>query len=78
MDIHKLIEALGSKQNIIVVDACLTRLRIALKDKAQVNKTALAELGILDVVDVSNGLQLILGTKAQQYRDELNQVLLQN
>ncbi|MGX3021249.1 PTS transporter subunit EIIB [Ursidibacter sp. B-7004-1] len=75
MDIHKLIDALGSKQNISVVDACLTRLRIALKDKGLVNKTALADLGILDVVDVSNGLQLILGTKAQQYREELNAVL---
>ncbi|KAE9533202.1 PTS transporter subunit EIIB [Ursidibacter arcticus] len=75
MNIHKLIEALGSKQNISVVDACLTRLRIALKDKSLVNRATLADLGILDVVDVSNGLQLILGTKAQQYRDELNKAL---
>ena len=75
MSIENIIQALGSKENINVVEACMTRLRVSLKDNAIINKQGLKDLGVLDVIVVPNGVQLIVGTKAQQYRDEINQVL---
>ena len=75
MSIENIIQALGSKENINVVEACMTLLRVSLKDNAAINKQALTDFGILDVITVPNGVQLIVGTKAQQYRDEINQYL---
>ena len=75
MSIENIIQALGSKENINVVEACMTRLRVSLKDNSIINKQGLKDLGVLDVIVVPNGVQLIVGTKAQQYRDEINQVL---
>ncbi|MDH2998297.1 hypothetical protein A1D22_01385 [Pasteurellaceae bacterium LFhippo2] len=70
-----IIEALGSKQNITLVEACITRLRVSVKDVNSINKQSLKDLGALDIVDVNNGIQIIFGTKSQQYRDEINQIL---
>lgn len=71
----ELIVALGSAQNIISVEACMTRLRVAIHDLNQINKAKLIELGALDVLEVNQYIHVILGTKAQQYRDEINQTL---
>lgn len=71
----ELIVALGSAQNIISVGACMTRLRVAIHDLNQINKAKLIELGALDVLEVNQYIHVILGTKAQQYRDEINQTL---
>lgn len=75
MSIENIIQALGSKDNINVVEACMTRLRVSLKDNTIVNQQVLKDLGILDVIVVPNGVQLIVGTKAQQYRDEIKQAV---
>lgn len=72
---NELVTALGSAQNIISVEACMTRLRVAVNDLSQINKAKLIELGALDVLEVSHNVHVILGTKAQQCRDEINQVL---
>ena len=72
---NELVTALGSAQNIISVEACMTRLRVAIHDLSQINKAKLIELGALDVLEVNQHIHVILGTKAQQYRDEINQTL---
>lgn len=72
---NELVTALGSAQNIISVEACMTRLRVAVNDLSQINKAKLIELGALDVLEVNHNVHVILGTKAQQFRDEINQVL---
>lgn len=72
---NELVTALGSAQNIVSVEACMTRLRVAVNDLSQINKAKLIELGALDVLEVNQHIHVILGTKAQQYRDEINQIL---
>lgn len=58
--------ALGGKQNVISVDACITRLRLEVKDTALVNETELKRLGASGVLKVGqNGVQAIFGAKAQ-------------
>ncbi|OOH90273.1 hypothetical protein BMT54_05075 [Pasteurellaceae bacterium 15-036681] len=71
----KMIEALGSSENITVVDACITRLRVSLKDIKKVDKTQLKKLGAVDVVTVGSQIQVILGTIAPSLRDEINKIL---
>ena len=67
--------ALGGEANIVSVDACITRLRVEVKDKANVNKDELKNLGAAGVVEVGNGIQAIFGAKADAYKNAINEIL---
>ncbi len=67
--------ALGGEGNIVSVDACITRLRVEVKDKANVNKDELKNLGAAGVVEVGNGIQAIFGAKADAYKNAINEIL---
>ena len=69
------LEALGGKENIVGVDACITRLRVEVKDKSKVNKEELKRLGASGVVEVGNGIQAIFGAKADPYKNEIKSIL---
>ena len=69
------LEALGGKENIVGVDACITRLRVEVKDKSKVNKAELKSLGASGVVEVGNGIQAIFGAKADSYKNEIKSIL---
>ena len=69
------LEALGGEKNIVSVDACITRLRVEVKDKKQVNKDKLKKLGAAGVMEVGNGIQAIFGVKADRYKNEINKIL---
>ncbi|MEG1003658.1 MAG: PTS transporter subunit EIIC [Clostridium sp.] len=72
------LEALGGESNIVSVDACITRLRVEVKDKSIVDKQALKDLGAAGVVEVGNGIQAIFGAKANSYKNEINTILDNN
>ena len=67
--------AFGGAENIVSVDACITRLRIEVKDKSKVDKDALKNLGAAGVVEVGNGMQAIFGAKADRYKSAINEIL---
>ncbi|MCD2502950.1 PTS transporter subunit EIIC [Clostridium sp. NSJ-145] len=67
--------ALGGEENIVSVDACITRLRVEVKDKAKVDKAELKNLGAAGVMEVGNGIQAIFGAKADAYKNEINNIL---
>ena len=71
----KVLAALGGEENIVSVDACITRLRVEVKDKANVNKDELKALGAAGVVEVGNGIQAIFGAKADAYKNEIKNIL---
>lgn len=74
-DAQKIIVALGGKENIEDVDACITRLRVSLKDAKLVDKSTLKAIGATDVLDVGNGIQAIYGAKAILYKNIINDIL---
>jgi PTS system D-glucosamine-specific IIC component len=58
--------ALGGKDNLVTIDACITRLRLEVKDVKAVNDAELKKLGASGVLKVgTNGVQAIFGSKAQ-------------
>ena len=69
------LEALGGEENIVSVDACITRLRVEVKDKSKVDKDKLKSLGAAGVMEVGNGIQAIFGVKADRYKNEINKIL---
>jgi glucose PTS system EIICBA or EIICB component len=73
---HYILEALGGRANIISVDACASRLRCGVRDNAFVDEQRLKELGAYGLVKLGrDGVQVIFGGKAQNIRDEIQEVL---
>ena len=74
-DSVRIIDALGGQENIEDVDACITRLRVSVKDVEKVNKATLKEIGAVDVLEVKGGIQAIYGAKAILYKNNINEIL---
>ncbi|NLJ30303.1 MAG: PTS transporter subunit EIIC [Clostridiales bacterium] len=71
----KIIAALGGKENIEDVDACITRLRVSVKDMAKVDKAEMKKLGATDVLEVGGGIQAVYGAKAILYKNHIVDIL---
>lgn len=70
-----ILQALGGRDNIEDVDACITRLRVSVKDGALVDKDLLKKTGAAAVLDVKGGIQAIYGAKAILFKNEINTIL---
>ena len=70
-----IISALGNNENIESVEACATRLRVAVTDGTIVDKTAIQELGATAVFEVKGGIQAVFGGRADLLSQEINQIL---
>ena len=73
---ERIIALLGGRENITLVDACMTRLRVTVKDAAKVASEAdwKAE-GALGLVMKDNGIQAIYGPKADVLKSDINDIL---
>lgn len=70
------IEALGGVANIEEVDACITRLRLVLKDTEKINEVEIKKLGSTGVLKASDkNAQIIIGTRAEIVAEEINNSL---
>lgn len=73
---ERIIALLGGRENITLVDACMTRLRVTVKDPSKVAELAdwKAE-GALGLVKKDNGIQAIYGPKADVLKSDINDIL---
>lgn len=73
---ERIIALLGGRENITLVDACMTRLRVTVKDPAKVAVPAdwKAE-GALGLVKKDTGIQAIYGPKADVLKSDINDIL---
>jgi len=70
------VAALGGAANVKSVDACTTRLRLAVVDSGAVDAAALARLGSKGVVRPAPGsVQVVLGPEADQVADAIRAAL---
>ncbi|MGA3233513.1 N-acetylglucosamine-specific PTS transporter subunit IIBC [Lactiplantibacillus pentosus] len=67
--------AIGGHDNISVINNCTTRLRLQLKDTAQVDQPAVMAAGVpgLNVLDVHN-IHIVIGTEVQFVAEALQQL----
>lgn len=73
-----LVAAFGGKDNITSLDACITRLRISVKDTELVDQDRLKQLGASGVVIVAGGAQAIFGTKSDNLKTEMDEWIRNN
>ncbi|SHM44497.1 N-acetylglucosamine-specific PTS transporter subunit IIBC [Halanaerobium congolense] len=67
------IEALGGKDNIKRLEACITRLRLEVEDSSIIDEKALQKLGATGVLKANkNNAQVVVGTKAEMIADDIN------
>ena len=70
-----ILEALGNKENITHLDACITRLRVVVDDINKVDQDRLKSLGAAGVMVVGNNVQAIFGTKSDTLKSEINEII---
>jgi PTS system N-acetylglucosamine-specific IIC component len=68
---EKVIAAFGGRENLVTVDACITRLRVEVNDKDKVSAAELKSLGAAGVVDVGNSVQAVFGTDAEALKNDI-------
>ncbi|CAM4403426.1 glucose-specific PTS transporter subunit IIBC [Paenibacillus phoenicis] len=72
---HNILSALGGQENIVHLDACITRLRVEVKDKSNVNKDQLKKLGASGVLEVGNNIQAIFGTRSDTIKSQIADIM---
>jgi PTS system N-acetylglucosamine-specific IIC component len=72
---EQLIAAFGGRENLVNVDACITRLRMEVADKGKVDQARLKALGAAGVIEVGNNVQAVFGTQAEALKNEINDAL---
>ncbi|HEJ9486146.1 PTS glucose transporter subunit IIBC [Proteus sp. GOKU] len=72
---QSLVTAFGGKDNISSLDACITRLRIGVKEIEKVDREELKRLGAAGVVVVGSGIQAIFGPKSDNLKTEMDEYI---
>ena len=72
--IDSIVDALGGVDNIDNIDACITRLRVTVKDPSKVaGDDVWTSLESKKVLRAGNGIQAIYGTQAEVYKNKIIQ-----
>ena len=72
--IDDIVTALGGADNIDNIDACITRLRVTVKDASKVSDDARwKELQAKGVLRSGNGVQVVYGTQAEIYKNKIRE-----
>ena len=73
---ERIIALLGGRENIVLVDACMTRLRVTVKDPAKVaDLPAWKAEGALSLLVKGDGIQAVYGPKADVLKSDINDIL---
>lgn len=75
--ITNIIAAYGGLENMRSIEACMSRLRIDVVDKAIVDKNRLKQLGASGIVEVGQNIQSVFGMKSDRLKEEIRAVKAQ-
>ncbi|WP_019555588.1 N-acetylglucosamine-specific PTS transporter subunit IIBC [Propionispira raffinosivorans] len=73
----QIVAHLGGTENLEAVSSCVTRLRLTVKDAAQVDEAALKALGAAGVIKKGQNVQVVVGTRAELIANEMNALVKQ-
>lgn len=73
---ERIIALLGGRENIVLVDACMTRLRVTVKDMDKVAELpAWKAEGAMGLIKKDGGIQAVYGPKADVLKSDINDIL---
>ena len=71
----KVIIALGGISNIKYLDACITRIRITVKDLNVVNRSRIKSLGAVDLMIIGDNIQAIFGPNSDILKEQMRDII---
>ncbi|MFP4975877.1 N-acetylglucosamine-specific PTS transporter subunit IIBC [Paenibacillus sp. CN-4] len=72
----QILEHIGGPDNIRAIDACITRLRLTVKDDRAVEDAALKQLGASGVMRLGQGaVQIVFGPQSEQIKDDIKKLM---
>ena len=74
LEINKLVEYLGGKDNILDTEVNLSRFIVTLEDVDKVDKDAIVGLGAKGIVEMDNQLKIILGPNSKQLKKYIDEI----
>lgn len=72
---EQIIAAFGGRENLVTVDACITRLRMDVADKTKVDQARLRALGAAGVIEIGNSVQAVFGTQSEALKNDIKDIL---
>ncbi|MBH5318916.1 PTS transporter subunit EIIC [Paenibacillus sp. GSMTC-2017] len=73
------LEFIGGTENIVEVDACITRLRLTLNDAGIVHEHGLKELGAAGIIRIGkDSVHVVFGTDSELIKEEIQRLISQN
>jgi glucose PTS system EIICB or EIICBA component len=70
-----LVLAFGGAANIASLDACITRLRVAVNEPSRVDESALRALGASGIMRVGKGVQAVFGPLSENMKTQMDEYL---
>lgn len=74
LDLNKLVDYLGGKDNILETELEMSRFKVTLKDVTKANKEGIIKLGAQGVVEIDDQLKIIFSNNAKQLKKYISEL----
>lgn len=74
LELNRLVDLLGGKDNIVDTEFEMSRFKVTLKDITKANKEGIIKLGAKGVVEIDDQLKIIFGNEAKQLKKYINEL----
>jgi phosphotransferase system IIB component len=78
VEANRLIELLGGKNNVVNIEASMSRFKAIVKDPALVNKDGIQKLGARGIVEIDNQLKIVFDEDALKLKKCIDELMKQN
>ncbi|WP_454086338.1 glucose PTS transporter subunit EIIB [Georgenia sp. Marseille-Q6866] len=68
---ESILAALGGDENIVDLEACITRIRVEVEDSSKVDEAALRAAGAFGVVQQGTAVQVVVGPEADNIVEDI-------
>jgi PTS system N-acetylglucosamine-specific IIB component len=72
---EQILAGLGGADNVVEIEACITRLRTEVKDGSKVNQAALKAAGAHGVVAAGTAVQVVVGPEADNLAEDIEDLM---
>lgn len=74
LEINKLVQFLGGKDNILDTEVSISRFKVTLKDVSKVDKEGIQKLGAKGIVEIDNQLKIIFGPESRALKKYIDEI----
>jgi len=72
---EKILAGLGGAENVVEIEACITRLRTEVRDASKVDEAALKSAGAHGVMSAGTVVQVVVGPEADNLAEDIEELM---